>query len=147
MNRIAQTTMRALLALSAVSIGAVFAQDMVIDWHTVDGGGEMFSTGGGFELGGSIGQPDASLFAMSGGSLQLTGGFWPGAIAGPAPVPGDCDGDGDVDLEDYTDFEACLAGPGGGLGPDCGCVDFDDNGDVDLRDFAAFAEVFMGPLP
>jgi hypothetical protein len=49
---------------------------------------------------------------------------------------GDCDADGDVDLEDYGDFESCLAGPDGGIGAGCECFDFDTDGDNDLLDFA-----------
>ena len=44
-----------------------------LSWHTIDGGGGT-STGGGFELSGSIGQPDAGL--MTGGRFELRGGFW-----------------------------------------------------------------------
>lgn len=47
-------------------------------WHTIDGG-VMFSNGIGYELGGTIGQPDAGL--MSGGTYTLVGGFWAGAEA------------------------------------------------------------------
>ena len=57
---------------------------------------------------------------------------------------GDCDGDGDVDLYDFTGFAACLTGPGGGLGSECGCLDLDGSGDIDLADFAAFQEAFGG---
>jgi len=117
--------------------------DYAVDWCTVDGGGEMWSTGGAYELSGTIGQPDASPIAMTGGSYELTGGFWPGAAA-EAPLPGDCDGDGDVDLDDLADFEPCLRGPGGGLAHGCDCFDFDANSDVDLFDFAEFLEVFTG---
>ncbi len=59
-------------------------------------------------------------------------------------IPGDCDFDGDVDLYDYADWEACLSGPGGGIEPGCGCFDFDDDGDVDLIDFAALQAAFIG---
>jgi hypothetical protein len=53
--------------------------------------------------------------------------------------PGDCDGDGDVDLDDLHDFTDCLAGPGGGLvQPDCDCFDLEPSGDIDLGDFAQF---------
>ena len=38
-------------------------------WFTIDGGGEMSSTGGAYELAGTIGQPVASSFAM-----PMTGG-------------------------------------------------------------------------
>jgi outer membrane protein assembly factor BamB len=59
--------------------------------------------------------------------------------------PFDCDGDGDVDLDNFVELAACLEGPGGGLESDCDCYDFDDSGDVDLIDFAAFQEAFMSP--
>jgi hypothetical protein len=59
-------------------------------------------------------------------------------------VYGDCDLDGDADLDDYANLEACLSGPGGGIGAGCRCFDFDDNGDVDLGDFAEFQAAFTG---
>src|SRR5829696_2437250 len=49
------------------------AQSFSIDWYTIDGGGGT-STGGGYSLTGSVGQPDAGT--MSGGSFSLDGGFW-----------------------------------------------------------------------
>lgn len=45
-----------------------------LTWSTVDGGGG-FSAGGGYELNGTIGQPDASG-SLSGGGYALSGGFW-----------------------------------------------------------------------
>ncbi|MFQ5413216.1 MAG: dockerin type I domain-containing protein [Phycisphaerae bacterium] len=51
---------------------------------------------------------------------------------------GDADGDGVIDLTDYAAFNACLAGPGIPLGPDCAVDDFDFDGDVDLADFQRF---------
>jgi hypothetical protein len=45
-------------------------------WSTVDGGGETFSTGGVYSLGGTAGQPDAGL--ASGGLYELGAGFWGG---------------------------------------------------------------------
>ena len=62
------------------------------------------------------------------------------------PMPGDCDGDDDVDLQDFLHFQTCFTGPGGGpLGPECECVDFDDDDDVDLLDFLAFQTAHTGP--
>jgi len=61
---------------------------------------------------------------------------------GGASQPGDCDGDGDVDLDDFHGLFDCLLGPDDGLGADCGCFDLDANGRVDLLDFAAFQAVF-----
>ena len=58
---------------SAFCFGAS-GQTYSIDWYKVsDGGGA--STGGIYQVTGTIGQPDASG-AMSGGSYSVTGGFW-----------------------------------------------------------------------
>lgn len=54
---------------------AALAAGPAIDWWTVDGGGGT-SSGGAFEVSGTIGQPDAGP-VMSGGAFQITGGFWP----------------------------------------------------------------------
>ncbi len=45
-----------------------------LSWSTIDGGGYTFSQGGGYTLGGTIGQPDAG--EMNGGGYTLQGGFW-----------------------------------------------------------------------
>jgi hypothetical protein len=55
---------------------------------------------------------------------------------------GDCDANGSVDLVDYQDLAACLAGPGGGLGVGCSCFDFNADGDVDLQDYSLFMVTF-----
>jgi len=47
-----------------------------LTWNTVDGGGAMFSTGGSYSLGGTIGQADTG--ELSGGAYTLAGGFWIG---------------------------------------------------------------------
>jgi hypothetical protein len=47
-----------------------------LSWWTVDGGGYTFSSASGYELGGTIGQPDAGVLA--GGGYTLGGGFWRG---------------------------------------------------------------------
>ncbi len=49
-----------------------------LTWNTVDGGGYTWSEGGGYALGGTIGQPDAGT--LSGGGYTLTGGFWGGGV-------------------------------------------------------------------
>ena len=50
------------------------AQNYSIDWYKVSGGGGA-STGGTYQVTGTIGQPDASG-ALGGGSYSVTGGFW-----------------------------------------------------------------------
>ncbi|MBN2390921.1 MAG: hypothetical protein JXR84_09365 [Anaerolineae bacterium] len=45
-----------------------------LTWHTIDSGGVTFSMGNGYQLGGTIGQPDAG--SLSGGNYTLSGGFW-----------------------------------------------------------------------
>jgi hypothetical protein len=64
-----------------------------LTWSTVDCGGATFSAGGGYELGGTIGQPDAG--EQSGGLYGLTGGFWFGVvpIGFPCPSAVDCRND------------------------------------------------------
>ncbi len=55
---------------------------------------------------------------------------------------GDCDHDGDVDLDDYVLFEAEMTGPGGGVSD----VEFDadDDGDCDMADYAVMAANLAG---
>ena len=53
-----------------------------LSWWTVDGGGQTYSIGGGYEIGGTIGQPDAGV--LTGGGYVLGGGFWRG---GPVTLP------------------------------------------------------------
>ena len=64
------------------SIGTAQAQTgggYDLTWNSIDGGGATFSTGGGYSLGGTIGQADAG--AASGGAYSLNGGFWAGVPA------------------------------------------------------------------
>jgi hypothetical protein len=67
----------ALLLLVSVAL-AQSGNGYDLSWSTVDGGGATFSTGGGYTLGGTIGQPDAG--EMSGGDYALSGGFWGGIV-------------------------------------------------------------------
>jgi len=96
--------------------------------HSIDGGGVIQSTGGEFELSGTIGQPDAGV--LTGGGFQLTGGFW------FEVAPTDCNDDGTVDLFDHASFSGCLTGPGAEFPGGCECFDVDRTGVIDLRDFA-----------
>ena len=53
---------------------AVQAQSYTIDWYKIAGGGGA-STGGAYQVNGTIGQQDASG-VLTGGNYSLTGGFW-----------------------------------------------------------------------
>ena len=136
MNRNTHAVMQAVTVLAIVLAGSVIAGDFEMTRWTVDGGGEVFTTGGEFDLSGTLGQPDAGV--MSGGAFTLTGGFW-------FPLAdGDCNTDGCVDLFDYGEFKPCLSGPDGSVTYDCRCYDVDQDGDVDLFDVAMFQESFTG---
>jgi hypothetical protein len=76
-SQLAAVLMLALLALvlpaqSAAQTGGGYD----LTWNTIDGGGATFSAGGGYQLGGTAGQPDAGR--QSGAGYTLTGGFWGG---------------------------------------------------------------------
>jgi hypothetical protein len=66
----------ALLLLASVAL-AQSGNGYDLTWNTVDGGGDTFSSGGDYSLGGTIGQADAGV--LSGGDYALVGGFWGGA--------------------------------------------------------------------
>lgn len=64
-------------------------------------------------------------------------------------LPGDVDGDGDVDLTDFALFGQCYTGPN--VPPNPGCppgvnADLDGDNDVDLTDFKIFGQNFTGSL-
>ena len=131
------------MTLGIVLTGAALAGDFAIDWHTIDGGGEMFSTGGDFELGGSIGQPDANELVMAGGDFELIGGFWAigPASGGPPCDPCDANCDGSADLTDVEPFIQLLLG-----GDPCAeCTgDTNNDGSVDLTDVEGFIACLLG---
>ncbi|MBN1510388.1 MAG: hypothetical protein JXB13_00095 [Phycisphaerae bacterium] len=135
MTRKRQRQARAILWLAILGVAAAAAAgEYEIVRCSVDSGGGV-STGGDFELRGTIGQPDAGDLAS--GSFGMFGGYWFGC------VPGDGDCDGDVDLDDYTALADCLTGPQGGPVPvDCADFDLDIDSDVDLLDFAEFQTLF-----
>ena len=129
------------LTITLFTAVAAMGQVFELERRTVDGGGVMRSTGGDFELSGTIGQSDAGpgVLGMSGGDFTLTGGFW------FALDPGDCNEDGGVNLFDFDVLEVCISGPGGGiLSPECICFDVDRNGSVDMRDISIFQRRFSG---
>lgn len=125
-----------MMTLLIISAAAAVAQNPSIDWFTIDGGGEMSSTGGSLELSGTIGQPDPNDTVLSGGGLELVGGFW--AVAAPVPTPclclGDFNGDTVRNGDDIQSFVDCLTA----TGTNCNCADLDANALLDMTDVAVF---------
>ena len=103
---------------------------------TIDGGGVMRSTGGGFECSATMGQPDAAF--LTGANFELTSGFWFGI------APADCDENGRVNLLDHSAFESCLSGPASTTAGGCECFDVDKSGTVDLHDYSITQGQFTG---
>jgi hypothetical protein len=131
------------LAVLTILAGAssAWAQTFDLSWYTFDGGGAMFTAGGDFELAGTIGQPDAGM-PISGGSFELSGGFWPGADAAQPCDPCDANCDGAVDAFDVEPFISVLLG-GAGCAPCTGDVNGD--GVIDAFDIEPFVNCLVGP--
>jgi hypothetical protein len=78
-------TLTLLLSAAPASLSAragVAQGDYDLSWWTVDGGGGSSPPGSGYSLGGTVGQPDAAVWAAGGGSAtsySLSGGFWVGS--------------------------------------------------------------------
>jgi len=66
------------IAVLCLIVGAtpVAAQNLSIDWSTIDGGGYTFSVGGTTLIGGTCGQVDAGFLSVN--RLEIYGGFWKG---------------------------------------------------------------------
>ena len=119
------------------------AQGLEIDWFSIDGGGITFATGSGFELGATIGQPDA-VQLLSGSGFELTGGFWAIDESAAPPCIGDLTGDGLVGLDDLTRL---LSNFGTASGATFAMGDSDADGDVDLGDLSALLSNFGTTCP
>jgi len=60
------------------------------------------------------------------------------------PSIADFDADGDVDLVDFTYFQACFAGSEGEVSTECAHADLDFDQDVDMQDFIIFQQEYTG---
>ncbi len=141
----------ALALLAACLASPLTLAQYDVSWWTVAGGGEMFSTGGGYELGGTIGQTDAGPPGgpMSGGGFDLAGGFWQQPLV---TTCGDANCDGVVDGADIDPFFRALGNPTQWLATySCDFVvanDANRDGAVDGADIDAFfAALATGHCP
>ena len=129
--------MRYLIALSPFVLATpAGAQQFEINWYTIDCGGGT-SSGGAFELSGTIGQHDAGE-AMTGGQFTVVGGFWAGAGAGSC-YP-DCDGTGALDIFDFICFQDAFVQMDS-------YGDCDGSGSFDIFDFICFQDAFVIGCP
>ncbi|MDX2199572.1 MAG: hypothetical protein SF069_11450 [Phycisphaerae bacterium] len=139
MRRIAQVA--ALVA--AGGLAATQAQ-FAVPWFTIDGGGGT-SSGAGFTVSGTIGQPDAGV--LTGGGFTLSGGFWPGILP-DGELLGDMNCDGFVTVGDIGGFVLALTNPASYAStyPDCNInlADINQDGFVTVGDIGAFVALLTG---
>lgn len=64
------------------------------------------------------------------------------AVTITPPGGGDCDGDNDVDMDDFNLLIPCISGPAIPVATGCGYADFDRDGDADQDDFGAWQKNF-----
>lgn len=115
-----------LLIIVLVTTSMVGA-DYSISWYTIDGGGGT-SSGGPYQLTGTIGQHDAAY--SEGEQYELLGGFWPGE---PTCV---------VDFEHFARFAQYWLESGTGLPSD-----LYEDGTIDLLDLEKFVEDWLCYCP
>jgi len=126
-----------LFAASALTASAHATGGYDLTWHTIDGGGGT-STGSGFVLSGTIGQPDAGTH--TGGNFELTGGFWAAGDPTPKPLcPGDLNNDSNVNVSDLL----LLLGSWGPCPAPCS-ADLNGDGTVNVSDLLMLLGVW-GP--
>ena len=99
--------------------------DYILEWSTIDGGGGQ-SSGGGYVLSGTIGQPDAGRMASC--AYHLSGGFW----SEPTCL---------VDLHHFAQFSAQWLQSGDIE------ANLDDQGIVDILDLYIFVSHWLCYCP
>jgi hypothetical protein len=125
------TRLHLLIAGSLCLLSPAAADELDLSWYTVDGGGDMWTTGGSLELSGTIGQPDTDgNVTMTGSTLSLTGGFW-ALPTTPQYQVGDVNCDGTVNAFDIDPFVLALTDPENYTAayPGCDIDNADCNGD------------------
>ena len=78
-----KTRTQVLTMVATAGLASAAHAQFAITSFTIDGGGGS-SSGGTFNVRGTIGQPDAGspVAPLTGGTFSLVGGFWAGAAGG-----------------------------------------------------------------
>jgi hypothetical protein len=118
--------------------------DIVLSWYTIDGGGRTYTTGGDFELGSTLGQPDAGR--MEGDCIVLTGGFWPGVLGASNDCYANCDQSATPPILNVADFTCFLQKFAQG---DCyaNCDNSVTDPQLNVADFLCFLQKFAQGCP
>ncbi len=113
-------------------ISTVTFAEHSISWYTIDSGG--ISSGGPYQLTGTIGQPDAAFLGND--QYELLAGF---RVGGPRCI---------VNLEHLAQFAAhWLDGPCNQANNWCGGADLDHLNDVDIVDLTLLANEWLNICP
>lgn len=117
------------------------------------GGGYFLWTGSAWEVAAlhrAVENPGQAIYwpapeKLDGVRLSSYSTFIDTLTSPPPPIPGDLDGDGDIDGADISGIFAAFNGPGGGM-PANPQADLDGDGDVDGIDVSAAFVAYTGPL-
>ncbi len=128
------------LLLTITLASVALAQDFDLSWHTIDGGGG-YSTGGDFELEGTIGQCDAGYLTR--GDFEPSDGFWIAPTTESCACIADLNGDGWRGGDDIQGFVDCMLASG----TNCPCADLDGNGLLEMADVSLFVDALLIGTP
>jgi hypothetical protein len=121
------------LLLIALIFTPIAVAEYSIPWYTIDGGGGS-SSGGPYQVSGTIGQPDAGYHNEP--PYELLGGFW---VGGPLCI---------VNLEHFANFASYwLDGPCNESNNWCGGADLDQLDDVTIVDLGILANQWLNICP
>jgi hypothetical protein len=118
------------------------ASDLALEWLSIDGGGRTYLTGGAFEFGTTVGQPDAG--PASGECFELTGGFW--AVTVQQDCYANCDRSVTEPILNVGDFTCFLQHYAAG---DCyaNCDGSTASPVLNVGDFTCFLQRFAAGCP
>ncbi|MGD2110188.1 MAG: hypothetical protein PVI86_12460, partial [Phycisphaerae bacterium] len=136
-----KTLPKAIVAIAVVAFAQTAYATPISEMirHSIEGSSVMRSEGGGIELSATVGQAGDAV--LSGGGIELTGGFW------HRLSPMDCDEDGSVGYVDSSRFMDCVTGPAGDAPDECHCFDVNASDTVDLLDWGVLQREFNDTAP